>query len=660
MKKLAFLLSTILAGTTAFAQSEYDLNQPFGFCTQSSRTTNTPYNITGGGCYSYPVPAELEANTVVLTSTGADMKGTIQNAIKNGNNKVIILDGSKGDFIVSSNVGITASGKTILGINNARIRTKWEMTQEIKDALDKAEVPNMNTSGNGGKLPNGQSVSEQAEYNTRKIIIEMTGDNDENYRNSGILSLVGCQNIIIRNITFIGPGAVDVGGSDLISSSNGAKNIWVDHCAFQDGMDGNFDITQKADFHTVSWCTFSYSNRSYMHQNTNLIGSSDSETTGYLNTTFAFNWWGTGCKARMPMARVGKIHMLNNYYSTTTGGNCINPRKNSEFLIEGNYIDTGVKSFYSQSGATAVTWVNNNYIASGSTPDSKGATVTVPYAYTVVAAANVKDAVKTYAGATLKFEGGDTPVDPPSGTAGSIVWAFDTGADGQAANVQASITEGIQATSVTLGSDLAYDGKQTALGETKIQDRTTNFPSTAASDANAITFKVDMADGYQFLATDVSVTATRLGTDAGKIDISWTDAGGTTALCREETPSRDNGSPNVTTYPFDLQGKAVATETSCSLIINMYGVTTGYKKDSGGNPTTEINYKDYGFKDIVISGYLINTSTGIATPVTLAPVTSTEYYNLAGQRIYGNVQGLVIERQRTADGRVTTKKVIKR
>jgi hypothetical protein len=92
----------------------------------------------------------------------------------------------------------------------------------------------------------------------------------------------------------------------------------------------------------------------------------------------------------------------------------------------------------------------------------------------------------------------------------------------------------------------------------------------------------------------------------------------------------------------------------------MYGVTTGYKKDSGGNPTTEINYKDYGFKDIVISGYLINTTTGIATPVTLAPVTSTEYYNLAGQRIGADAKGIVIERQRTADGRVTTRKVIKR
>ena len=139
-----------------------------------------------------------------------------------------------------------------------------------------------------------------------------------------------------------------------------------------------------------------------MHQNTNLVGSSDSETTGYLNTTFSFNWWGTGCKQRMPMARVGKIHMLNNYYSSTTAGNCINPRKNSEFLIEGNYFDRGVRNYYSQSGAISVTWKSNNYIAESSNlPSSVGTTVTVPYDYTVAPYKDVPTVVKQNAGATL-------------------------------------------------------------------------------------------------------------------------------------------------------------------------------------------------------------------------------------------------------------------
>ena len=383
----------------------YDLNEPFGFCTRSSRTdAASTYDMTGGGCYTYPITEGFTGNVITLKSTGQDMKGTIQNAIKQ--NAVVILDGTDGDFIVSSNIGITASNKTILGINNARICTQWYVTDEIKAALDAAGVPSMSTSGGGGTLPNGKSVSEEAEYNTRRIIIEMTGDNNENYRNAGIFSLSGCKNIIIRNLTLVGPGSIDVGGADLVSSVNGAKNIWVDHCTFQDGQDGNFDITQKSDFHTVSWCIFTYSNRSYMHQNTNLIGSSDSEATGYLNTTFAFNWWSTGCKQRMPMARVGKIHMLNNYFSSTTASNCINPRKNSEFLIEGNYFDKGVKRFYKSDNAKAVTWASSNYHVENNSLgnlDSFGTTVTVPYDYTVAPNSDVPTEVQEYAGATLKW-----------------------------------------------------------------------------------------------------------------------------------------------------------------------------------------------------------------------------------------------------------------
>lgn len=403
MKKFLFTIIAAMLSVMAMAQNQdYDQNKPFGFCTRSSRTNaSNTYNTTGGGCYTYPVP-EGTTGVVVLKSNGQDMKNTIQNAIKSGANKVIILDGSEGDFIVSSTIAVTVSNKTLLGINNARICTKWYVTDDIKNALDAAGVPGMSTSGGGGTLPNGTSVKEEAEYNTRKIIIEMTGDKNESYRNSGILSLKGCQNIIIRNITFVGPGSIDVGGSDLISATSGAKNCWVDHCAFQDGMDGNFDITQKSDFFTVSWCTFSYTDHSYMHQNTNLIGSSDSETTGYLNTTFAFCWWGTGCKQRMPMARVGKIHMLNNYFSSTTASNCINPRKNSEFLIDGNYFEKGVKHYYSQSDAIAVTWKSDNFIVeSDNLPDSFGNTVTVPYDYTVASYSDVPTVVTENAGATL-------------------------------------------------------------------------------------------------------------------------------------------------------------------------------------------------------------------------------------------------------------------
>ena len=403
MKRILFI-ALVACSTLSLTAADYDQNKPFGFCTVSSRTdASNTYNVTGGGCYTYPVIGVSSDKVITLTSTGKDMKTAIANAIKNYN--VIIFDGSKGDFIVSSNMELNGiKDKTLLGINQARLCTKWYINKEIIDSLNAAGVPTMSTSEGGGTLSNGRMVKEEAEYNTRQIIINMTGDQNETYRKAGIFVAKGCQNIIFRNLILVGPGSIDVGGSDLMSFVGGTRNCWVDHCEFIDGMDGNFDIGQSSDFNTVSWCTFSYTDRSYMHQNTNLIGSGDKEPTGYLNTTFAFNWWGTGCKQRMPMARVGKIHMLNNYFSSTTANNCINPRNNSEVLIEGNYFDKGVKKYYSQNGAISVTWADSNYAVEnnkGNKPTSIGKVVIVPYEYTVASSRDVPTVVRQQAGAKL-------------------------------------------------------------------------------------------------------------------------------------------------------------------------------------------------------------------------------------------------------------------
>ncbi|MBO6217232.1 MAG: polysaccharide lyase family 1 protein [Prevotella sp.] len=649
-----------IAQTDEPTKSDYDLDAPFGFCTVSSRTTNTPYSITGGGCYQYPVTGVAESKVTTLTSNGTDMRNAIINAINDYD--VIVFDGSNGDFIVSKSIDIEGkSGKTLLGINGARLCTQWYLTSEMIAALDEAGVDSMSTSTKvTGPLYDGGSnvTAEEKEFYIRKILIAMTGDKTENtYKKAGIFSIKeNSENIIIRNITFQGPGSVDVGGSDLISII-GSKHIWVDHCVFKDGTDGNLDITNSADFNTISWCTFSYSNRSYNHQNTNLVGSSDDgEATGYLNTTYAFNWWGKGCDQRMPMARVGKIHMLNNYYTCSGSSGAINPRKNSEFLIEGNYIDTGVERYYSQKDATAVTWTTNNFIAAASElPSSKGSTVTVPYSYTANSYDIVPTDVRQFAGATLFPEYNDTP----TGLTGAITWPFNTGTTGQTATVSSLISEGIASTSVELGSDLAYDGKGTAgtLIETKIRDLA--YRSTAASSSNAITFTINIANGYKFTATDISLTATRFGTDAGNFDVNWVDDGGTINVLSAARPNRENDtSQKFTTYSESIAEEATESENPCKLIINLYGVTTGYKKVDNVE-TTELNYKDYGFANIIVNGTLV-APTGISTPVTFTLPVTTEYYNLAGQRVSSNTKGIVIEKQKMQDGTVKAVKKIRR
>ena len=647
MKKIVLTFASLAISLGVMAQ-DYDLNKPFGFCTVSSRTANTAYDITGGGCYTYPVPEELSEKTIVLKSNGQDMKGIIQNAIKQKD--IIILDGSDGDFIVSSSIGFERGNKTILGINNARICTQWYLTDEDKTLLDNATakdkngetvtgVKNMSTNSSDdlGGTVNGSSIKEQAEYMTRKTLYEKYGN--ENYRNAGIFSL-NKENVIIRNITFVGPGAVDVGGSDLISAT-GAKHCWIDHCTFMDGEDGNFDIAQQADFFTVSWCIFRYTNRSYMHQNTNLIGSNDSETTGYLNTTFAFNWWGEGCKQRMPMARVGKIHMLNNYYSCAGSNNCINPRKNSEFLIEGNYFTSGVTNFYSQSDATAVTWGQQNYHASKTLPSSMGSTVTVPYEYTVAPYNVIPTEVQFNAGATLPY-GDDTP---STGTKGSINWSMSGNTN---AEVASTISDYISSSNFQVGSNLSASsyGTYSSTRFCKIQ---AEEPLTSAEESNKVVFSFTTKSGYKFQATSISLNACRCGTGNGNFDAYWQDAGNTVTLAIGEGPNKNES----TIYSYNVAASSTATEGTCSLILYLYNIK--YVESEGGTKT----YKQMGLANVSISGNIINTTTGVSIPVTLSPVMSTEYFNIAGQRVSSNTKGLIIEKQRLENGQVVTRKVMK-
>lgn len=392
-RRIILSLMCVMAASTA-VMAQTDLNKPFGWTNCTSLTSGDDYTTTGANSLASP-------RKTTLTSNGGDMKSTIESALKNCD--ILVLDGSKGDFIISQSMGMSGMrNKTIVGINNARLCTKFYLTQEMRDAFDKAGVKNASTSsGTGGTLSNGQSVGEARELLTRQTLIDLTGDKSESYRNAGIFKMSNCTNIIVRNIKFVGPGPCDVGGYDLISAT-GDVHLWVDHCEFTDGIDGNFDITNGSNFCTVSWCTFSYTDRAYDHANTNLVGSSDSYTSDEdkLNITFAYNMWGSKCNQRMPMARFGTIHLLNNYYNCPGASLCMNPRKNSEFMIEGNYFEEGVKKPFSESGSKAYVF-NGNYYASWSSEPSNRGTVTLPYSYNVIPAADAKAIVLEKAGATL-------------------------------------------------------------------------------------------------------------------------------------------------------------------------------------------------------------------------------------------------------------------
>ncbi|MBF4491384.1 T9SS type A sorting domain-containing protein [Flavobacterium sp. MR2016-29] len=255
-----------------------------------------------------------------------------------------------------------------------------------------------------------------------KTIIGLPGaklvNNDQTAAGSGILNLkAGSNNIIIRNLIFEGPGAYDVDGHDNLTSE--ATNLWVDHCEFQDGMDGNFDNKGTADNVTISWCKFTYlkapkaggSGGADDHRFTDLVGSSktDYPADGHYSITFKNCYWAEGCKERMPRARNAELHILNCYYNTSVSGSLAiglgGGDKNSTCYVEGTdfaKIGTAFKNYISTDGGVAgATFVN-----SLKAPADYGDAVAKPsYAYTTIPVADVAGYITNTscgAGATLQ------------------------------------------------------------------------------------------------------------------------------------------------------------------------------------------------------------------------------------------------------------------
>jgi len=257
------------------------------------------------------------------------------------------------------------------------------------------------------------------------------GDSPTSAANSGILYIKpGSNNVIIRNLIFEGPAAYDVDGRDNLT--NEGTNIWVDHCEFQDGMDGNFDNKGKADNVTVSWCKFTYlkspisggSGGTNDHRFSDLVGSdkADVPTDGHYSITFKNCYWADGCRERMPRARNSELHLLNCYYYTNVSSSLAlglgGGSNNTTCYVENtNFakISTVYKSYiYKSDGVTVedggTVGVKFDGCTKGTTPTAvtglDAGTATKPtYSYTVLPVANVEAYVSDAscgAGATLQ------------------------------------------------------------------------------------------------------------------------------------------------------------------------------------------------------------------------------------------------------------------
>ncbi len=148
---------------------------------------------------------------------------------------------------------------------------------------------------------------------------------------------------------------------------------------------------------------------------------------------------------------------------------------------------------------------------------------------------------------------------------GYIQWNYNGGTLSQSATF--SGLSGFVTGSVSKGSELTVSGTKSAGGLTETLLGVTSKSSSASSNST-ITFTVNPVSGYTFQATKVEVTATRFGTDGGKLDFSFAGK----SLATAQTPCRNSVSPFYTTYTYNLSGSS--TTSAQAFVMYLYALAT--------------------------------------------------------------------------------------
>lgn len=377
----AFVLLPAMAGNNV---------APWGWAVCSDEA-GTAYALSGGNF--------SDATTKTLTALGGGQSDDTQIKQAIGQNDIVILDGSNGDFTIEQVMKLSVKNKTIIGINNARLCTKFYLTPDDIAYLKAQNLEGLSSTDQyTGTLPDGTEITcDKRAFFTKKAMMELQ------YQKTGVYSLPSksgifqiesaSENIIIRNLSLIGPGAVDIDGADLIT--NQGQHIWIDHCTFADSQDGALD-SKVCDWSTYTYNYFYYTERSYSHAYTCGCGWAEGSMT--LHLTFAGNTWGEGCMRRLPQCGDCYVHLVNNYYNCPGNSAAIAINDGCKALVEGNYAVAGVKNPLTGSGTRSVTSKDNSFNNS-----QIGSVVTVPYQYEKIAAADVPAALTgdEGAGATL-------------------------------------------------------------------------------------------------------------------------------------------------------------------------------------------------------------------------------------------------------------------
>lgn len=465
--------------------------------------------------------------------------------------------------------------------------------------------------------------------------VKLTSDKQD-ATNSGILYVKRFSNLIIRNITFVGPGAYDCDGNDLLCFEN-VTNAWVDHCDFQDGCDGNFDNKNSTDNITVSWCRFHYlkapkaggSGGADDHRFTNLLGSSSSDkpSDGTYNFTWAYCWWDEGCKERMVRCRNCELHFLNCYWNSSVANYYVGP-ENAKCYFEGctfaGKANSAKNIFKSYGGTNACKFVN----CVGNLPSNSGSVNAPSYAYDKLSAADAKSYVTNSscgAGATLTIntngkigsscDGGSTPTpdpDPqpgpdPTPVTSDLTWDFSTSDFNALGTITSSTT--INGLTIVATSDKAVTvatGAKTIDGHAFTHVLKTGGTGSAA--ARSLSFAVTGACTIEVYLISANATSERT------LNIYSGSYGGTllTTLPAATTAAKQ-------TYAYS-GGATTIHMGSANSGINFYAINLIY---SGGDDPTPIQTYTLSYDENGGSGTMeeqSGTSVTVATNSFSAPI----------------------------------------
>jgi hypothetical protein len=220
---------------------------------------------------------------------------------------------------------------------------------------------------------------------------------------------------------------------------------------------------------------------------------------------------------------------------------------------------------------------------------------------------------------------------------GTVVWPFGEGTEGQTAEYSGNISPMISNNSVTLGKNLVYKERRTLnnIRFTSIQPLIDNEASS--NDDNAISFNINMGEGYFFRPKNISFLAARIGTDGGLLDVFWKNDKGKWLIEEAIKPERNN---NYTTFSKDIHNIS-SSEGTNSLSFNIYKLGSS---------------KQIAIANVSISGEVKKVDNGISS-VSDCNI-SSKYYSIQGMKLSNLQKGINIQVLTNSNGTKETRKII--